>query len=263
MDAGVTGPPGRRGREEVVNGIRRLVAGEPRSRFALDLGDVSRAEADAAVEEAWGWDPRRPRAAIDTDHTLEAARTLGERLRAVAAGGGRVALATGRPASLLPMLVRLGASAAAQGASVVELVRYGPLEPPRHPGRWLWWHEGVAVVSDGERLLPDETAETGSEWLFAVGRPDLVVADHAFAGAAATSGSETFALADLDAPALAVAAHRGVPVHLVPLDDRCPPAAYAPLVDVILATPSEDQQQHSTTRVVETYAPADCGGKKG
>jgi hypothetical protein len=116
----------------------------------------------------------------------------------------------------------------------------------------------VAVVSDGERLLADDSPLTGDDWVFAVGRPDLVVADHAFAGAATAAGLETFALAGLDAPALGVAAARGL-LALLPLDDRCPPAAYAPLVDLILATPSGRHEPHSTTVVAGTYAPADSG----
>jgi hypothetical protein len=156
-------------------------------------------------------------------------------------------------------MARLGGAGRAAGATVVEFVRYGPLAPEGRLARWLWWHNGVAVVSDGRQLLADESPETGADWVFAVGRPELVVADHAFAGAAAAAGLETFAFADLDAPALAVAARRGLPIRLVPLEDRCPPAAYAPLTDAILPVPSGDHEPHSTTRVAGTYAPADSG----
>ena len=59
-------------------------------------------------------------------------------------------------------------------------------------------------------------------------RPDLVVADHCFAGTAAGVGLEVVAFADLDAIALAVASWRGMAVRVVPLDEHDAPQAYAP-----------------------------------
>ena len=61
------------------------------------------------------------------------------------------------------------------------------------------------------------------EWLFAVGRPDLVVADGIFARQAIAAGLETVAVADLDAPEAALAAYRGRPVVVIPAAAR--PAA--------------------------------------
>jgi len=46
---------------------------------------------------------------------------------------------------------------------------------------------------------------------------------------ALNAGFEVVAFADLDAMALAVAAHRGRALRIVPLDERRPPAAYDPL----------------------------------
>lgn len=260
IDAGVAGARGGRGRAEVSNGVRRLVAGDRRVMFGLELDRVTHEEAQAAVDEVWGSPSDGVRTSIDPDRTLAGARVLGERLRDASVHGRRVAFATGRPASMLPMLTRLVSAARAGGAVIAECPHYGPLEPRRHPPRWLWWYDGVAAVTDGEHLLADDGVEAGDEWLFAVGRPDLVVADLGFAGAAAEAGHETIALADLDTPALAVAAARGAPLRLVPLDARRPPAAYAAVVDEALAPP-EDQEPHSTTRVRETYAPADSGGE--
>jgi Phosphatase len=71
------------------------------------------------------------------------------------------------------------------------------------------------------------------EWLFTLARPDIVVADHTYAGVAVAAGLEVVAFADLDAVALAVAAWQGRALRLVPLDDRRPPGAYAGLLDLL------------------------------
>ena len=110
--------------------------------------------------------------------------------------------------------------------------RFGPVDPA---ARWLWWHDGVAVVTDGASLAPDDGIAVGPEWLFAVGRPDLAIADHGYAGAAVAAGIETLAFADLDAVALGVAELRHLPVQVVPLHDGAHPAAYAPLAARIVA----------------------------
>jgi hypothetical protein len=64
-------------------------------------------------------------------------------------------------------------------------------------------------------------------------RPDLVVADHAYAGVASAAGLEVVAFADLDAVALAVAAWQGRAMRVIPLDDRRPPSAYDGLLDLL------------------------------
>jgi hypothetical protein len=123
-------------------------------------------------------------------------------------------------------------------------------------GRSLWWIDGVAVVTDGLGILADDGLVAGPEWLFAVGRPDLVVADRGFAGAALAAGHETVAFADLDAAVFGVAARRGQPVRLVPVDERRPPEAYRSIVGALTAP-----GPHSTTPAPGTYAGTESGGE--
>jgi hypothetical protein len=112
------------------------------------------------------------------------------------------------------------------------------------------------VVTDGASVLADDGRGAAEEWLFAVGRPDLVIADHGFAAAALAAGHETIAFADLDAVVLGVAARRDRPVWLVPLDDRRPPEAYSPIVAELTAP-----GPHSTTPAPGTYAAPTSGGE--
>ena len=67
------------------------------------------------------------------------------------------------------------------------------------------------------------------------GPPDLVVADHGWAGAAAQAGIETVGFADSNDPALFVGEAEGKVAVAVPLDDNVLPASYAPLAAYLLA----------------------------
>jgi hypothetical protein len=64
--------------------------------------------------------------------------------------------------------------------------------------------------------------------------PDLVLADHGFAGAAVERGLETLAFNDINDPAIAVAKARRKIDVVVPLDDNVPPGLYAPLASVLV-----------------------------
>jgi hypothetical protein len=259
--AHVTGPHASLGRSEVAHVLGRLAAGAPDALLGLDLRRVSRDEAWSALGRSWGWDGSTPRALIDPDRTLATIEHARQRLRAVGAAGGRVAVATGHPASLLPLVTAMAMTAAAAGADLVTSDHAAPLG---RGGRALWWLGPVAVVTDGDAILGDDGVDAAQEWLFRSGRPDLVVADGAFAAAAAAAGHETIALADLDAPVFGVAVDQGLPIRVLPLDTTRPPGAYQPLVDLLASGPGRvpepgqpgerpdpavrHQPPHSTTR---------------
>lgn len=166
---------------------------------------------------------------IDPDRTTAAAARAADRFLEVARDHGRVALATGRPASLLSCYGAIADALDDAGARVVDLGAFGPFRGNRS----LWWVDGVAVVTDGASLLADDGITTGDEWLFSVGRPDLLVCDRGFAAAGITAGIETVALADLDAVVLGVAERRDRPVRVIPIDEQRPPGAYDPIVEAL------------------------------
>ena len=249
---GVAGPHARMGRTEVAGVVARLGAGHPDATLGLQLGHISREEAWAGIEEVWGYDGEGLRAQIDPARTLDGAAQAAVRIDDVARAGGRVALATGRPASLLGLYRTLAARLVERGAEVLAYEAFGPFGG----GRSLWWVDGVAIVTDGSGILGDDGITAGQEWLFAVGRPDLVIADRGFAAAALGAGHETVTIADLDAAVFGVAARRGHPVRIVPLNERRPPEAYAPIT-AALTTP----RPHSTTPTPGTYAATQSGGE--
>ena len=65
-------------------------------------------------------------------------------------------------------------------------------------------------------------------------RPDLVIGDHGFAGAAIEQGIEVVSVADVNDPALLVAAAQGRTEHVIVMDDNVQPDAYWPCFQAIV-----------------------------
>lgn len=225
----LAGPHARLGRDAVRAAIRRLTSGSTTWFDAAEVDDITADEAWAAIATVYGWKPENARAQIDACSLEHAAFRVRDRLRALASAGGRIGFATSRPASLLPCFTALARGATDRGARVLTLDRFG-LDGGRDQ---LWWHDGVAVVTDGTSLLATDGRRQGADWLFAIGAVDLVVADRGFAAAAVGEGIPTVVFADLDEPGFAVAALRGLPVDVLPVDTSRPPNAYGPLVDML------------------------------
>ena len=171
---------------------------------------------------------------IDPDLTVAALERWRERLAKAAAGGERVLLATGHPTGILVIHLQVAAALRAAGADVLV---------PEQDWAWRWpeaWgHDrprhvravnGVHVLASGGELLHTHEPEPMQALLAALDTPpDLVVADHGWAGAAAEAGIDTLGMADCNDPALFVAEEEGKPIVTVPLDDNVSPPLYDPL----------------------------------
>jgi hypothetical protein len=66
-------------------------------------------------------------------------------------------------------------------------------------------------------------------------RPDLVFADHGFAGAAIERGVDTVSIADVNDPALIVARAQGRTDTVIVMDDHVRPEDYWPCFQAIVA----------------------------
>jgi len=64
-------------------------------------------------------------------------------------------------------------------------------------------------------------------------KPDLVFADHGFAGAAIEAGVDTVSIADVNDPALIVAKAQGRTDAVIVMDDNVRPEAYWPCFQAI------------------------------
>ena len=224
------------GTEEVLALMRRVARNERPALLGCPAFDgITLGHVQSAMAAVYGWTGDGPRPRIAASRTIDGFTAACERVLEVARRGGRIAFATTCPASLLTVHRALADAADAAGGKVFDAVESGAFDERSRDAPRLRWLDRVAVVTDGRALPGDARAPqlAAEEWAFAIGHPDLVVADRTFAGHAVATGIEVVALAGLDALALAVAAWRGLAVRTVPLDERRPPAAYQPLLELL------------------------------
>jgi len=177
---------------------------------------------------------------IDVDLTLGALDRVRDRLALAAQRRERVLLATGHPTGILVLHLAVAQALRAAGAHVLipDLGWSWPWDS-RSRGDDAWARDrprhvraigGVHVLASGGELLHSHAPEPGRALLAALDAPpDLVVADHGWAGAAAAAGLEVLAYADCNDPALFVAQEEGLAITVVPLDDNVLPHLYDPV----------------------------------
>jgi Phosphatase len=220
------------GPTELRRNVERLAAGD-RSALGELAPVVGLTPADVwlAIKDVFG--ATSDIVAIDAARTIAATRHAAARVQEVAASGARIAVATARPASLMMLHLAFARLARDCGGEVLELPDFGPIRADGRAPRWLRWVGGVAVVSDGDALWATRDGEAAREWVFAIPRPSLVIADGPFVEVAWETGIEVVALAGLDRPGLAVAAVRGNRCTFVPLRTDRPANAYGALEGLI------------------------------
>lgn len=173
---------------------------------------------------------------ISTDRCLDALETLAAAIGDVSRAGGEILFASGHPAGLLPVHMAIAAAAESHGARIVR--QSAAIDIPEVGGDcrqinrvWTWHlHGGTPHTHLAEPMhaLLDDRARRGES------RPDLVVADHGWAGAASSRGLRTLGYADCNDPALFVAEAQGQIDVTVPLDDDVVPYLYEPMIEFIL-----------------------------
>jgi hypothetical protein len=187
-------------------------------------------------------DHRRGADRIDPDLTISGLTRMADHLAAVAGPGHRVIVATGHPAGLLTVHLALAAALAAAGTEILTPAQGWTYELTTHNGlvtRAIRYVDDVAMVSTRGELnhthsarpmvaMLAELAAAGAE------PPDLVLADHGWAGAAGQAGITSVGFADSNDPALFVGEHEGKVAVAVPLDDNVEPHLYAPLTAFLL-----------------------------
>jgi hypothetical protein len=173
---------------------------------------------------------------ISTDRCIEALDKLAEAVGDVTRAGGRILFATGHPAGLLPVHMAIAAAAKNAGAVIDTSSHLIPVPEIGGDVRqinnvWTWHLHGGSPhthLAEPMHALLDDIAVRGGA------SPDLVVADHGWAGAASSRGLRTIGYADCNDPALFVAEAQGQLEATIPLDDDVVPNLYAPLIDYVI-----------------------------
>ncbi|HEX9711489.1 MAG TPA: phosphatase [Actinomycetota bacterium] len=227
-------------RSNAVRNAEKLADGDPDK--ALGVGARGRDAAGIleAVAKLCGCSPtldeRDGPGFIDPDRTLDELHALGDRIEEAVRRGERMLIATGHPTGLLAMYQAVARALTAAGMTLEQPLDNVELRPPRrHRRRRLFRYlDGVAVLSTGADLLHTHESWPMEQLLDAIDPPDLVLADHGYAGAAMVRGLQTVSFTDINDPAIAVAKADGLTDVVVPLDDNVPPAWYEPIGDYLI-----------------------------
>lgn len=227
-------------RRSVVGNAEALAAGDPDKSLGFDFVDLDAQEVIDAVATVCGTQRdlglRDGPGYIDPERTLDELHGYGDRL-AEAAGRGELILAcTGHPAGLLHLYQEVVRALADAGCKILtpragERLRSGA---PRWSGDRVRFLGGVGSLTEGAHLHHTHESWPMERLLEDGEMPDLVLADHGFAGGAVVRGVETLAIADVNDPALSVAKVRGHLDVVVPLDDNVNPELYDPITSYLV-----------------------------
>jgi hypothetical protein len=234
-------------RENNLEKYARFAAGKASASFGLKPArswSVDEVVALMARKVGVSADPGHQQGAdyIDPDRTIDGLARMAAQLAAAAGTGHRVVVATGHPAGLLAIHLPVARALAATGTDVLTPALGWSYDVHMHNGRVtreIRYVGGVAMVSTRGELnhthsprpmqaMLADLAAAGAE------PPDLVVADHGWAGAAGQAGITSVGFADSNDPALFVGEEEGQVAVAVPLDDNVAPHLYTPLTDFLL-----------------------------
>ncbi|HET9248955.1 MAG TPA: phosphatase [Actinomycetota bacterium] len=240
LDGGVAGPVLSHPLDNVLRNIRLLHEGDPDKQFGMSgLRTLDPDRILDLVGRAAGFEPD-PTATtgpvpVDPERVLDACAEAGARFADAMRRRERVILATGHPVGLAHLYIEVGRLLRAGGATIVEPADGSTWHEADRPHPWqIRYLDGVAMLTDFESARHTHSGVPMERMLDDV-RPDLVFADHGFAGAAIQRGVETVSIADVNDPALLVARAQGRTSTVIVMDDNVAPQAYWPCFQAIAA----------------------------
>jgi hypothetical protein len=232
LAGGVVGPHRSHSRRDNLAKVRALVVGDPEATFGISgVSRYSAAEVLGFMAELTGCSPditdRDGEDALDPNLTIAAIVRAAERLASEARRGALLLAATGHPTGMLEHNIRVVDAYRRAGGKVLRLREEERFPLGRGPAE-VRYTGGVGCVADGASLLHTHSPAAMEALLTSGPWPEVVLADHGFAGAAIERGIPTIAVMDINDCALAVAAAEGRDVVVVPMDDNRPGRLYEP-----------------------------------
>jgi hypothetical protein len=236
-------------RENNLDNYRRLSERQPLYLLGLSLdGAWTQADVLRLMAKRCGVSPdpahTRGQDTIDPERTVERLNAMAGRLRLAADRRERVAVATGHPVGMRPVHTAIADALRRAGCELLT----GAAADWQHPSDAAYLNQrGTIRYTDGVAMFCDPSGRLSHTHsplpmrailadLAAAGQapPDLVVADHGWAGAAGEAGIDSVGFADCNDPALFVGEAEGRMLVTVPLDDEVAPDLYAPLTAYLL-----------------------------
>jgi len=236
----VAGPEISHPLDNVLRNIRLLHEGDPDKQFGMTgLQTLGPDEILDLVGRAAGFEPDRTATTgpvpVDPEHVLDACALAGDRFADAIRRGERVILATGHPVGLAHLYIEVGRLLRAGGATIIEPADGETWHDEGRPHPWqIRYLDGVAMLTD-EASARHTHAGDAMDRMLDDATPDLVFADHGFAGAAIERGVDAVSIADVNDPALLVAQAQGRTRTVIVMDDNVAPQAYWPCFQAIAA----------------------------
>ena len=236
--AAIAGPVASHDRPNVLWRIGRLVDGDPEELFGMSgfqSFTVPEILALIAAETGFDADPsvHVGGVSIEPNRLLHALKEAGVRFAEAAKRGERVLLATGHPGTLLLFYAAVAELLRENGAKLLTPMEGARCSDLMHIGE-IRYVDDVGVFSTMGGPIHTHGPEP-MERMLEEAEPDLVFADHGFAGAAIQAGVETIAIADVNDPAPIVAKAQGRTNLVIVMDDGRRRKDYWPAYQAIAA----------------------------
>ena len=241
LDGKVAGPITSHPMDNVRRHIRLLFEGDPDKQFGMSglAGAMDPWKVLGLVGEAGGFEPdvnvHHGPVPIDPIAVLGACEQVGDRLAFACRRGERMILATGHPVGLMLLYGEVGRQLVERGVEFVHPYEGVSWKDKGRHHKWeIRYLYNVALLTDRAGAKHTHSGEPMRRMLDEA-RPDLVFADHGFAGAAIEAGIDTLSIADVNDPALLVAKALGRTDGVIVMDDNVQPDAYWPCFQAIVS----------------------------
>jgi hypothetical protein len=232
----LSGPELSHSRKNNVEAVKRMVNGDTYANFGIRMViehfASDGADADAALKIVAGITKcsqdinyTEGRGYISPSSTIKGLKAAAAAIRRVASQGGSVVFATGHPGAMIDFYTELAYLVRRLGGHVLDLAK-GQLVfqgDDRDHIKVVDSVNSIAFLSDTCGALHTHESRPMELMLDSAARlPDLVVADHGFAGEAINRSIPTVAVMDTNDPGLGIAKHLGANLVLVPMNDNRP-----------------------------------------
>ena len=254
----LSGPELSHSRQNNLEAVTRLAQGDPYITLGIrrvaeyvqehELGaeeslkiisGITKCSQDISYTEGRGY--------ISPSATIKGLKAAAATIRRVVADGGSVLFATGHPGSMIDFYTELAYLVRHLGGRVLDLAKGQVIKQGTDPDHVQLADSvnSIAILSDTCSALhthdsrPMELILDEAEKL-----PDLIIADHGFAGEAINRGIPSVAVMDTNDPGLAVAKHLGANVVLVPMNDNRPNVVTREAAELVKQMALEGRHAH-------------------